>query len=141
MFRELVPHIVHVIINVVGHWSNKISTIGVEGKTGESGISPNILDIGTYWVTNFMAFWTRIKIQYHTQMHNYCSSPFDRIKRLFFFHMLRDLLNFNSSIEALWFSHRTLNSIERNHALCKSTTSNYPIKLRQLINLNDHRLD
>ena len=48
MFWELVPHTLHGTIGVVGHWPNKISTTGVEGRTGESGISHNILDIGTY---------------------------------------------------------------------------------------------
>jgi hypothetical protein len=56
MFRELIPHTLHGIIDVVGHQPNKVSTISVEAKTSENGISPNILDIG-------------IIIQYHTQVH------------------------------------------------------------------------
>ena len=98
MFRELVPHTLHGIINVVGHWPNKVSTIGVEGKTCESGISPNILDIGTNRVKNFRALWTLIKIQYHTQVHNYCSPPSNRIIRLLFLHILCGPVNSNSSI-------------------------------------------
>ena len=47
MFWELVPHTLHEIINVVGHWPNKVSITCVEGKTNESEISLNILDIGT----------------------------------------------------------------------------------------------
>ena len=46
MFEVLVPHTLHGMISVVGHWPNKVSTTCVEGKTGDSGISPNILDIG-----------------------------------------------------------------------------------------------
>ena len=97
MSRELIPHTLHAIINVVGHRPNKVST-GVEGKTRECGISHNILDIGTRHVTNFRAMRTLRRVQYHTQMHKYCSSPFDRIIRLLFLHILRDPLNFNSSI-------------------------------------------
>ena len=50
MFQDIVPHPLHGIISVVGHWPNKVYTTYVKGKIGESGISPNILDIGRWQV-------------------------------------------------------------------------------------------
>ena len=94
MFWEWVPHTLHGIISVVGHWPKKISIIRVESKFGENGISHNILDIGTNQLTNFRALWTLIKVQYHTQVHKYCFSPFDRIIQLLFLYILREPLNF-----------------------------------------------
>jgi hypothetical protein len=144
MFQEYLPTwSLHVIINVVGHWPNKVSTTCVEGKIGESGvISPNILDIGTYWVTDFMALWTLIKVQYHTQVHNYYFSPFDRIIRLLFLHILRDPLNFNSIIVLKHYDFHIVHWTQLKGIMHYASLPPQIIMLAwRLVNPNDQRLD
>ena len=80
MFRESVPNTLHGIINVVGHWPNKVFTTCIEDKTNEGGISPNIVVIGIDEVTNLRALWTLTSFllqQYgqDAQVQNYCFPP------------------------------------------------------------------
>ena len=125
------------MIGVVGHWPNKVPTTGVEGKIGESGISHNILDIGTDQVTNFGALWALMEVQYHTQVHNYCSTPFDRIIRLLFLHIQHEplILNlsivlkhyevFTSYIELSWREFCTM-QVYHLKSTCQDETTNQP---------------
>ena len=66
MCLELVWHTLRGIISVVGNWPKRISTIGVEGKIGESGISTEILDSGRWqimwWTSRPCEHWKKTNI-------------------------------------------------------------------------------